>query len=142
VEVSLGKQIRDVEHSIADRFNHLEDAAKVFDEWKPKVDASVAELRAELGAIRKSNTVVEQMREEMIALRKTVSRGVLDSDLSASTGVLKSQHVVAAAKSSAGHPAIAPFVGHGAAHHHRGFEPMAQPSVKGKLIGTLPLPTH
>ena len=49
VEASLGKRIRAVEHSIADRFNRLEDTAKVFDEWKPKVDASVAELRSELG---------------------------------------------------------------------------------------------
>ena len=82
------------------------------------------------------------MREEMTALRKTVSRVVLDSDPSASAGVLKPHPVVAAATSSAGHPAIGPFVGHGAAHHHRGSEPMAQPSVKGKLIETLPQPTH
>jgi len=118
VEASLGKHIRAVEYSIADRFNRLEDAVKVFDEWKPKVDASVAELRAELGEVCKSNAVVEKMREEMTALRKTVSRVVLDSDPPASAGVLKSQPVVAAATSSAGHPAIGPFVGHDATHHH------------------------
>jgi hypothetical protein len=106
------------------------------------VDASVAELRSELGAIRKSKAVVEQMREEMTVLRKTVSRVVLDSDPSTSVGVLKTQPVVAAATSSAGHPAIGPFVGHGSTLHHQGFEPTAQPSVKGKLIQTLPQPTH
>ena len=86
----LGKRIGAVEHSIVDRFNRLEEAAKVLDEWKPKADASVAELRAELGEVRKSDAVVEQMREEMTALRKTVSRVVLNSDPSASAGVLKS----------------------------------------------------
>jgi len=131
VEASLGKRIGAVEHSIADRFNRPKDAAKVFDEWKPKVDA-----------IRKSDASVEQMREEMTALRKTVSRVVLDSDPSASAGVLKPQPVVAAETSSAGHPTIGPFVGHDIALHHRGFEPTAQPSVKGKLIQTLPQPTH
>ena len=59
VEASLGKRIRAVEHSIAHRFNRLEDAAKVFGEWKPRVDASVAELHVELGAIRKSDAMVE-----------------------------------------------------------------------------------
>ena len=78
------------------------------------------------------------MREEMTALRKTVSRVVLDSDPSASARVLKPHPMVATATSSAGHPAIGLFVGHNAAHHHRGSEPMAQPSVKGKLIETLP----
>ena len=39
VEVSLAKRIGAVEYSIADRFSRLVDAAKVFDEWKPKVDA-------------------------------------------------------------------------------------------------------
>jgi len=107
------------------------------------VDASVAELRVELGVIRKSDAVVEQMREEMTALRKTVSRVVLDSDPSASARVLKPHPMVATATSSAGHPAIGPFVGHGVAHHHRGFESMAQPSVKGKpTIHSLPQPTH
>jgi len=138
VEPSLGKQIRAMEQSIADRFNHLEDAAKVFDEWKPKVDASVPNLRAELGATRKSEAMVEQLHEEMTALRKTVSPMVLNSDPSASAGVLKSQPMVAVVTSSARHPTISPFVGHNAAHHHWGFEPMAQRLVKGKLIETLP----
>ena len=102
VEASLGKRIGAVEHSIADRFNRLEDAAKVFDEWKPKVDASVAELRSELGAVRKSDVVVEQLREEMTALHKSMSRVVLDSEPATSAGVLKSHPVVAAVTSSAG----------------------------------------
>ena len=89
VEASLGKRIGAMEHSIADRFNRLEEAAKVLNEWKPKVDASVAELRAELGEVRKSDAVVEQMREEMTTLRKIVSRVVLNSDPLASAGVLK-----------------------------------------------------
>ncbi|XP_066333203.1 uncharacterized protein [Miscanthus floridulus] len=133
VEVSLGKRIGAVEYSIADRFNQLEDAAKVFDEWKPKVDALVAELRSELGAVHKSDAVVEQLHEEMTALRKPVSHVVLDSELATSAGVLKFHPVVAAATSSAGHPAIGPSVGHGVAHHHQGFESMAQPSVKATM---------
>ena len=38
-----------MEQKLADRFIDMANAAKVFDEWKPKVDASVAELRSELG---------------------------------------------------------------------------------------------
>ena len=68
---------------------------------------------------------------------------VLDSEPATSAGVLKSHLVVAAVTSSARHPTIGPFVGHGVAHHHRGFESMAQPSVKGKpTIHSLPQPTH
>jgi hypothetical protein len=74
VNSSLGSRIGAVERTISDRFGRLEDAVKVFDEWKPAVDSSVTELRAEIGAIRKSEEVVERMREEMTALRKTVSR--------------------------------------------------------------------
>ena len=43
-----------------------------------------------MGEVRKSDAVVEQMREEMTALRNTVSHVVLNSDPSASAGVLKS----------------------------------------------------
>ena len=59
VEMSLGSQITAMDRSISDRFGHVEDAVRVFDDWKPKVDASMAELRLELGAIRKSDAMVE-----------------------------------------------------------------------------------
>jgi DNA repair ATPase RecN len=79
VNTSLGDRIGAVERTISDRLSRLEDAARVFDEWKPTVDASVQELRSEIGAIRKSEDVMEKMREEMTALRKTVSRAALDA---------------------------------------------------------------
>ena len=88
VNLSLGTRIGAVERTISDRFGRLEDAAKVFDEWKPTVDESVKDLRAEIGAIRKSEEVVDKMREEMTALRKTVSRAALDATPSAAAGVL------------------------------------------------------
>ena len=40
-----------VERSVGKRVASLEDAAKAFDTWRPKVDATVDELRAEVGAM-------------------------------------------------------------------------------------------
>ena len=59
----------------------------MFDAWKPKADASMEELRAEVGAFRKTDESVEWIRSEMTALRKTVSRATLEST-SAAPGVL------------------------------------------------------
>lgn len=79
VKSSLEDRIGSVERTISDRFGRLKDAARVFDEWKPVVDASVSELRSEIGVIRKSEDVVERMREEMTALCETVSCAALDA---------------------------------------------------------------
>ena len=88
VQTNLINRIDAVEHSIGARVGSLEDAAKVLDAWKPTMDASVAELRAEIGAFRKTEERVELLREEMTALRKSVSRSVLDATQAAPTGVL------------------------------------------------------
>jgi hypothetical protein len=83
VESSLGRRIGSVESFITKRFAKLEDAVQVFDTWKPTIDASVKELRLEMGAIHKSEEAVEKMREEMTALRKTVSHAALNAGPSA-----------------------------------------------------------
>ena len=79
VQSNLTNRIDAIEHSIGARVGSLEDAAKVLDAWKPKMDASVVELRVEIGAFRKTEEKVESMREEMTTLRKFVSRSVLDA---------------------------------------------------------------
>lgn len=117
VESSLGA----VERSIADCFIRLEDAVKVFDVWKPTVDASVAELRSGLEAVHKTDEAVTHMREEMTALRKTVSRAALESTPNAPTGVLP-HPVAAAAATPVVNPIIGPSVGHGSVLNHRGFK--------------------
>ena len=91
-----------VENSIGKRVASLEDAAKAFDTWRPKVNATVDELRAEVGAIRKTDEKVETLREEMTALRKSVSRSVLDVALAVPTGVLPSPPKVSAVTIPAG----------------------------------------
>ena len=52
VQSNLTSRIDAVEHSIVARVGSLEDAAKVFNAWKPNMDASAAELRAKIGAFR------------------------------------------------------------------------------------------
>jgi hypothetical protein len=142
VNTSLGVHIDAVERTLADRLGQLEGATQVFDAWKPSVDASVKELRADVGEIRKTGETVEKMREEMTALRKSVSRVVLDSAPTTASGVLPPP-VVTAASSSAGHPVIGPSVGHGESLHHRGPELSTQPPVKGMIprLHPLPIPT-
>ena len=50
VQTNLTNRIVVVETSIGARVGSLEDAAKVFDTWKPKMDAAVEELCAKMGA--------------------------------------------------------------------------------------------
>ena len=59
-----------VENSVGKRVSSLEDVAKAFDTWGPKMDATVEELRAEVDAIRKTDGKVDMLREEMTALQK------------------------------------------------------------------------
>jgi hypothetical protein len=138
VNMSLGNRIIAVEETIFDR---LEDATKVFDEWKPTVDACVKELRSEISVIHKSEEVVEKMREEMTALRKTVSRAELDATPVVASGVLPPPLVTAArALFSAGPKVTGPFVGHNVAHHHWGFGSKTPLPVKGTNPQLHPLP--
>jgi hypothetical protein len=139
VKTSLCSCISAVERTLADRFGQLEHTARVFDTWKPTVDASVKELRMEMGEIHKSGDAMEKMREEMMALRKSVSRVVLDTAPSAPFGILP-QPLVTTATTATGHPVIGPSVGHGTAQHHRGLESMTLPLVKGTHPQPHPLP--
>ncbi|CAD6242180.1 unnamed protein product [Miscanthus lutarioriparius] len=55
VQMNLTNRIVAEETSIGARVGSLEDATKVFDAWKPKMDATMEELRSEVGAIRKTD---------------------------------------------------------------------------------------
>lgn len=109
---SLTSRIDGVERVITNRFTALEDAAKVFDDWKPRVDAAMEDLRQEVGVLRKS-----------------VHRVVLDASPSTSAGILP-QPVAAAAIPSAGHPVVGPD-GHRVELHHRESGSHTHLPVKG-----------
>ena len=59
IDSMLSSRINSVEHAIAGRFDKIEHAVQVFDTWKPKVDASMEEFRAEIDAFRKTDELVE-----------------------------------------------------------------------------------
>ena len=59
VQANLTARMDLVESSVGKRVASLEDAAKAFDTWRPKVD----ELRAEVDAIRKTDEKVETLRK-------------------------------------------------------------------------------
>ena len=61
------------------------------------------------------------MREEMMALRKSVSRVVLEAAPTMAAGIL-AQPVVSVATSSVGHLNTGPIVGHRVKPRHREFE--------------------
>ena len=44
VETSLGSRITAMDRSISDQFGLVEDVIRVFDDWRPTMDASVEEL--------------------------------------------------------------------------------------------------
>ena len=90
------------------------------------------ELRSEVSTLRKQEGAIEKMREEMTALRKSVSRVVLEAAPAMAAGIL-AQPVVTAATSSAGHPNTSPVVGHRVEPHHREFESLTPLPVKGTL---------
>jgi hypothetical protein len=136
-----------MESFISERFAKMEDAAQVFDTWKPTIDASVKELRLEIGAIRKSEEAVEKMREEMMVLRKTVSCAALDAGPSTPAGILHQPGAVFA-PSSTGKPATTPCFGPRVELRHRGLEHPVQSPIKGTILisaatfhtGPVPLP--
>ncbi|CAO2166027.1 unnamed protein product [Urochloa humidicola] len=70
LKTSLAERIDGVEKALGDHFQSVEQAAQQLEDWKPKVEASVEDLRVEIGA-----------------LRKTVNRVVLDSSPSPAPGI-------------------------------------------------------
>jgi len=100
LKTSLEHRIDGVEKALGDRFSSLEQTASLFDAWKPKVEASVEDLRVEVGA-----------------LRKIVNRVVLDS-ASPSLGLFPKPGSTAAI-SAAGNPVDGP-AGHRVDSSHRG----------------------
>jgi len=54
LQVSLSDRITAVEQKLADRFVDMENAAKVFDYWKPRIDATIDDIRMEMGAMCKT----------------------------------------------------------------------------------------
>ncbi|CAD6217731.1 unnamed protein product [Miscanthus lutarioriparius] len=55
LQTSLTLQIETVETNIGKRFGDLENSSKVLNDWKPRMDATVDDLRLELGALRKDS---------------------------------------------------------------------------------------
>ena len=76
---SVSERIDGVERSLDDRLKRIEVAADDVGDWKPKVDATIDDMRIELGAIR-----------------KTVNRVILDSNSSAAPGIFVAPAPVAA----------------------------------------------
>ncbi|XP_066332617.1 uncharacterized protein [Miscanthus floridulus] len=138
VQMNLTNRIVAVETSIGARVGSLEDAAKVFDTWKPKMDATVEELRSKVGAIRKTDEKVEALREEMTALRKSVSRSVLDAAPAMPTGVLPPPKV-STALVPAGWTKFSPL-GHHEESSHQGLKFATRSPVKGTFIPPNPDP--
>jgi hypothetical protein len=84
------------------------------------MEDTVKELHLEVDAIRKTEATVETLREEMMALRKTVSRTVLDAAPSMPTGVLPPPSVTAT-KVPVGVTVFSPL-GHREESSHQGYE--------------------
>lgn len=116
IDSKLLSRIDAIEHAIGGSFDKLESAAKVFDTWKPQVDASMEEVRAEISMFRKTDESVQQMHSNMTALRKTINRAALAS-AAAPTGVL-SPPLVFAKTAPGGSTSSGPF-GHGVETSHR-----------------------
>ena len=139
MQANLTARMDLVDNSIDKRIASLEDAAKAFDTWRPKMDATVDELRAEVGVIRKTNEKVETLREEMTMLHKSVSRSVLDAASVVPTGVPPSPPKVSAATIPAGWTKFSPL-GPREESSHQGFEYSTQSPVKGTLTPSNPDP--
>jgi hypothetical protein len=100
LQISLLDCISAVEHKLTDQFGNMEHAAKVFDDWKLRIDATIDDIGTEMGA-----------------MRKTFHRVVLDGDPATSAGIFN-RAGAAAASSPAGNPAVNPS-GHRVELHHR-----------------------
>jgi hypothetical protein len=114
---SVTERIEGVEHAFDNRFKRIEEAAREFGDWKPKVDTTIDNVRLELGAIR-----------------KTVNRVVLDSSSVLAAGIFTAP-VSASAPSSTASPADGP-AGHRVDHNirenaHRSVYTHSHSPVKG-----------
>jgi hypothetical protein len=137
IDSRIFDRIDAVEHAIAGRFDKLEGAAQVFNAWKPKVDASMEDMRTEISAFRKTDKLVERIHSEMIALRKTVSRTMLESTTTALTGVLPPP-LAFPAPTMAGGSVIRPL-GHDVESSHRGMSFELKSLVKGTQLHPHPI---
>jgi len=96
---NLSKRIDDVEAALGARFTTLENAHKLFEDWRPEVDATIDNFRVELGA-----------------MRKTMNRVVPDSK-AASSADLPTKMKMTATSTSTGNPVIEPDRHHMNTHH-------------------------
>ncbi|CAO2149487.1 unnamed protein product [Urochloa humidicola] len=85
LKTSLADRIDGVEKTLGDRFQSVEQAAQQLEDWKPRVEAYVEDVRVEVGA-----------------LRKTVNRVILDSSPSPAPGIFTKPAPSAAIPSSGG----------------------------------------
>jgi len=83
LKTSVTERIDGMEHALDDCFKRIEAAAGEFGDWKPKVDATIDDMRIELGAIRKN-----------------VNRVLLDSSSWAAPGIFAAPAPVAATPSA------------------------------------------
>lgn len=90
LKTSLGAAYRRREKTLGDRFQSHEQAAPLLDDWKPKIESSMEDLRIEVGA-----------------LRKLVNRVVLDMPSPPASGILL-KPMLAAESPSTGNPADGP----------------------------------
>ena len=51
-QTSQTQRIDNVETNLDDRFHAMEDAAQMFESWKPKVYSSMEDLRVEVSSLR------------------------------------------------------------------------------------------
>ena len=105
-----------MEGSISKRFGALEDATKVFDDWKRRMDTAVEELCVEKGS-----------------LCKTAHGVVLDAGVDTSVGILLLPRPEAVAAASPGGKTAVGQYGHHVELQHRKFEFRSQLPVKGML---------
>jgi hypothetical protein len=111
-QTNLSKRIDDVEAALSAHFTTLENAHKLFEDWRPGVDATIDNFRVELGA-----------------MRKTMNR-VVPNSKAASSVDLPTKTKMTAASASTGNPVIG-LDGHHINTHHQGPEFQTHLSDKG-----------
>jgi hypothetical protein len=99
LQISLSDRITSVEQKLTNRLINMDNAAKVFADWRPRIDATIDDIRLEMGA-----------------MRKTFHRVVLDGDPVTSAGVFNRVGATAA-PSPVGNPVVGPN-GHRVEHQH------------------------
>jgi hypothetical protein len=54
LQISLSDRITSVEQKLTNRLINMDNAAKVFADWRPRIDATIDDIRLEMGAMRKT----------------------------------------------------------------------------------------